>query len=280
MLQNYCISDKVVDGRAGVRNLAYRVFPGIKEVKEIINKDTLYISTTEDVMKLYGTEQYAITVDALDYIGRIFDNDHLIEIFILKRQICSFEFINKDVLIASFENEEALEIAKKVDLMGGYFSADFHSEVTITVAKTMVSKRVMQSINECVPIVSRDWVDDSFNEKKLMDMSRYLLPRFAGMTITSTDLTFEEANELSTIVKKNGGTWSDSLSDKSTSLLSEFLSLSKKTICALKYSVPIIRPIWIKECSICLVEMSKYALNWWIFLDNKFMIYKIGGIQS
>lgn len=240
------------------------MFPGIKEVKTPLGTETLTIATQEEIISVYGSSKYYITSSVLEDVEALKLNKipfHKIH------QIASTCFSRVNAFITGFKQQEALDIAKRISLLGGKFSPHFNNDINVVISSTYFSPRIYQVMESNIPIVSSEWVRKSFEGLTCFENSNFILPPFSGLHITSTDLTPSEHKKLKNIIERNGGTWSDNYDEKTTLVLSHSLCTSKKIEIALKENVPIIKPQWIYDCTIKFAPHSKYTINSWI--ENK-----------
>ena len=266
MFRSFCFSPDIETKKETARAILQNLYPGIKEVQKAIGNDTLTIAKQDELLNHYGDSKYYVTINLLEEIYELkypkipFNNKSKL------KQLASLSFSKQNIMLIGFSSNEGLDILKKIELLGGKFATEISKNVTVVVAKTRLSKRLEDAYKYNIPIVTKDWIDSCFSSLTCFDLNRFLMPPFFGMNITSTDLSLTESKQISRLVKKNGGIWSDALSDNTTCLIAENICSSKKIQIALQSHMPIIKPKWISDSSISnYTSPIEYTLNWWIY---------------
>ena len=231
MFRSFCFSPLFSESKDTARTVISKLFPGIKEIQKGFGNDTLNIASQNEVLQQYGKSQYFVTVSILE--DCVSSGSATIPFPKRKRQITSMCLNRQNVMLVGFVAEEGFEILKKIELLSGRFSKDFSSDVTVVVAKSGMSMKLLDVFGTEVPIVTREWIDNSFKNLTCYEPENFLLPCFTGMNVTSTDLPSSDSKQMSAIVKKNGGQWSDNLNDATTCVIATNFSSSKKIEVAL-----------------------------------------------
>lgn len=264
--RSFTFSTGVSSDKDRARSILNKLYPGIREVKTPLGTETLTIATQNEIMSVYGSPRYYATISVLEDV----DSMKLDRIpFPSIHQIASLCFNRVYALIVGFTQQESLELAKYIVLLGGKFTPHFNSDITVAISPTFLSSRINQVTEINIPVVTSQWVKKSFESLTCFEPNSCLLPPFSGLQFTSTDLTPSEHKRIRNLVEQNGGFWSDLYNEKTSIVISHSLCTSRKTELALKENVPIIKPSWIYDCSSKFVPHQKYLINWWCESTNK-----------
>ena len=266
MFRSFCFSPLFSESKDTARTVISKLFPGIKEIQKGFSSDTLNIASQNEVLQQFGNSQYFVTVSILE--DCVSSGLTMIPFPKRKKQIASMCFNRQNIMLIGFMAEEGFEILKKIELMSGRFSKDFTNDVTVVVAKSGMSRKLLNVFGTEVPIVTCEWINNSFKNLTCYEPENFLMPCFTGMIVTSTDLPSSDSKHLSAIVKKNGGQWSDNLNDATTCVIATNFSSSKKIEVALKSCIPIVNLQWIYDSSVKPVSQIPYTLNWWSYITT------------
>ena len=266
MFRSFCFSPEVKTKKETARAILQNLYPGIKEVQKAIGNDTLTIATQDELLKHYGDFKFYVTINLLEDIYEMKYNKIPFNSKTKLKQLAGMSFRSQNVMLIGFGSDEGLDILKKIELLGGKFATELSNDVTVIIAKTRISKRLLDSYKYDIPIVTKEWIDNCFSSLTCFETHRYLMPAFLGMNITSTDLSSTNSKQISTLVKSNGGIWSDALTDNTTCLIAENICSSKKIKIALQSHIAIVKPKWVSDsCISKYISPIQYTLNWWIY---------------
>jgi hypothetical protein len=208
----------------------------------LISSSQLTISHREDVIHDYGTAKLSLTKQCFQEI--IQEGMRFGDAFCHSHQLIGICLWGVEVACTGFEANEIREIGKKVFLLGGKFTSVVTATTTVLIARRMMSAKVYTALTFDTPIVSIEWIQTCFENLSRIPFESFVMPKFAGCIITSSELTPKQRSGLSKFVKTNGGVWANAFDTTCHCVISSTLSPSKKILLALEQNVPIISPEW------------------------------------
>jgi hypothetical protein len=219
------------------------------------------VSDSTDVIRSFGTRTLCLTEQCLQDLtqsGIPFE-----DAFRHSHQLLSICLAGLRIGCSGFDAAQKREIGKQVFLLGGNFMATVDESTTLLIAARMMSTKVYRAIGLGKPIVSSEWIQLCFRDLTNAETEPFILPKFAGCIITSSDLTPKQRTELSKYIRREGGVWSDVFDASVHCLVAHALTPSKKILCALTGNVPIVTPEWFRRQTSSVIPPHPFILNGW-----------------
>ena len=123
----------------------------------------------------------------------------------------SFERWNQAEVVAcasSFSTEEKEELRKDIEGLKGAFYLDLRAKVNVLIAKDNVSEKYLFALRKGIPIVTQQWVLQSFREGHFVHPKHFLFPRFSETRFFFHD---KKDSTLAASIEKEGGTLVDAI---------------------------------------------------------------------
>lgn len=149
------------------------------------------------------------------------------------------------VCATGYTPKQKNEIQRRVEALGGIFESDLTREVNVLVANRTFTQKYFVSVKELkIPVVSRQWVDSSFNNGEFKkNYKQYMIPVFKGLKI----LLYHLPKEYKRIIRKHGGIPRNVISSSCSLILT-----NPEHYQLLKYSNPTHLPVldsrWMDDC--------------------------------
>ena len=227
---HFYLSKSVETNFLEIRELILQLPFHISEVSSI-SPNSIIIASPSEIIQSYGTKHYMITENVIREMITLqipefpfYPHNHSIN------QRISLCFAPLWISCVGFKQDDVNDINRKVNLLGGVFARTFSSNVTLLISETNVSRKVIESrVNE-IPIVVKKWLDDCFFYTDRLPLAQdiinvsaqseqYLLPPYQGITFSSTDLTPSSRHELKRLAINGGGSWTDKYDSSVTYLI-------------------------------------------------------------
>lgn len=260
----FAISEHIRYKRQEIVETIHEINPRMVETDP--SSSCVLITSCRNVIESYGSPKFMISDKALKEIvemqlpGFPFTAD--------RRQIASLCLAPIWVSCVGFDQPTVIAMARQVSLLGGIFTRGMSQDVTLVVASTNASPKVFDARKKRIPVVSKGWLDKCIESCCRVPLDSFYLPKFQGLTVSSSDLSPDEHRECKRIVLESGGTWKDIFDSEVTILLADCLANTKKIDMALEYCVPIVRSDLLRQCNA--VEL----LNWWCMSDKKSKLFE------
>ena len=277
-IKHFWISPAVANKSNQIKSLE-KFFPYLIETNQPQIQHTLYILPPKEVESSYQTEKCCITPTCLSELTRnlqiqnsfikLFPNSFTVFPFKSGDQFISFCLLDMKIMLPCGSGstfQQYLDNAiRMIKLLGGSITNNI-TEATVDIEYFSASEHVWESSLHHIPIITPQWLDNSYDSVSRINFNNYFLPLFAKCTFTSTDLPPKISAELSQQVKNGGGFWSKVLDDQTTFLISSSITNSKKCQLALRIGIIIIKPEWIIEINNqqSVINPKNYILNWWV----------------
>ncbi|XP_057974926.1 uncharacterized protein LOC131162454 isoform X2 [Malania oleifera] len=135
---------------------------------------------------------------------------------------CCLAMDGVKVLASGFEMDEKVKIEKLVTAMGGILHAKASLDVSFVIVKNVLAAKYKWALNILKkPIVSISWLNQCWNEHRVVPQESYRVLPFSGLTICVTRIPADERKEMEKIIIQNGGRYSAELTRKCTHLISD-----------------------------------------------------------
>jgi hypothetical protein len=255
----FYLSPNLTERHQDVRAVLHVFNPSLSESVDATEPDTLTISSPRDVLASHGIPKFLATLSAIQ--DAVSMRLPALPFSLDCRQLASLCLAPLWISCAGFPQSRVLQFLRAVTLLGGHFTRGFSDSVTLLIAATNLSRKVLEARRRHLPVVTERWLDACAAELKRTSITSFLLPPFAGLTISSSDLTPRVHKKWRQTVTSGGGVWSDNFDDSVTFLVADALAQTKKVSLALANSVPIIR------ASSDPTAMD--FLNWWVISSRQ-----------
>lgn len=163
---------------------------------------------------------------------------------------------NLTICSSGLKPEEKNEISRMVHHMGGYYLDILNASCTHLVASTVKSIKYEKAAEIKLKIMHPDWVKDVWDQsqQKMISatdsvFSKYALPVFYSLTITSTGLSTQKRNQIKQLIEDNGGKYIGAFKSEIT----DILILEKNSVGSAKFQGAIrckkecLSPAWIMD---------------------------------
>ncbi|KAL5982742.1 hypothetical protein ACLOJK_016818 [Asimina triloba] len=119
------------------------------------------------------------------------------------------------VLASGFEKDEKVKIEKLVTAMGGVLQTKTSLDVSFVIAKNVLAAKYKWALNALKkPIVTSNWLDQCWNEHRIVPQEPHKILPFAGLTICATRIPADIRKEMEKLIIQNGGLYSADLTKK------------------------------------------------------------------
>ncbi len=111
------------------------------------------------------------------------------------------------VCISSYSEDEKKRMSGMVTALGGLFSENFTSHVTVLVCGVAGTPKYNAAIEAKIPIVKQEWIRESAAKGGFLPLEDYLLPPFQGLKVALSGFErgSDEREEISKKIAKEGG---------------------------------------------------------------------------
>uniref|UniRef100_A0A1B6MMW4 BRCT domain-containing protein n=1 Tax=Graphocephala atropunctata TaxID=36148 RepID=A0A1B6MMW4_9HEMI len=152
-----------------------------------------------------------------------------------------------------------VEIKQKVGFMGGVYVSNLVESVTHLVTNAVRSSKYEIAGERGIPAMTIPWVEAVWKESQERNVkatdpaivAKYKCPIFMNMSISCSNLSKSEKEEIRDLIAKNGGTFSVQLRSKETTLLVLNEPRGEKYQAARSWELPCVRPSYIRESVRC-----------------------------
>ncbi len=164
------------------------------------------------------------------------------------------KFVGFFVYISHHDYQENEYNVKRRDFerLGGKISDNLRKNLTCVVLKNVMNPDYEDCLKRLptVPLVSDRWLKECITKREPVDLNKYLLKCFDGLTICSTGLTPDKQDQIIDLVERNGGKFSGKLiKSETTHLICENMCMeSAKIKAAIEWNIPIVNITWISDC--------------------------------
>lgn len=277
---NPCIQNKQIT------DALLTFFPYLRNTDNPNPSTTLYISSQSDVENNYQTNKNFISPHCLEELS----TNNIIKNFFTTNfknyqqqfpfgqpiQYFSFCLLGKNVSLPYlfYENNDCNSFLPKYEKMLHLCGATITTNIedtNVLIEISACSPIAYRAAKLHIPIVTIKWIEDVYDSGCDPGFDSYKLPYFNFCTFTSTDIPQKENKELSKIVMKGCGNWSNSFEPNTSFLVSYSLTQSQKTYAALTIGRFIVKPEWIYETQFSsdIIPPYDYILNWWDIDSNQ-----------
>ncbi|XP_043721482.1 DNA topoisomerase 2-binding protein 1-A-like isoform X2 [Telopea speciosissima] len=135
---------------------------------------------------------------------------------------CCLAMDGVKVLASGFEKDEKVKIEKLVTAMGGVFQARASMDVNFVIVKNVLAAKYKWASNVLKkPSVNISWLNQCWNEHRVVPQEPYRIPPFFGLTICATRIPADQRKELEKLIIQNGGKYSADLTKNCTHLVAD-----------------------------------------------------------
>ncbi|XP_042476122.1 DNA topoisomerase 2-binding protein 1-A-like isoform X2 [Macadamia integrifolia] len=135
---------------------------------------------------------------------------------------CCLAMDGVKVLASGFEKDEKVKIEKLVTAMGGVLQTKASMDVNFVIARNVLAAKYKWASNVLKkPVVTISWLNQCWNEHRVVPQEPYRVPPFSGLTICTTRIPADERKELEKLVIQNGGKYSADLTKNCTHLVAD-----------------------------------------------------------
>ncbi|XP_020299565.1 DNA topoisomerase 2-binding protein 1 isoform X3 [Pseudomyrmex gracilis] len=163
------------------------------------------------------------------------------------------------ICASGFSSENKDHIQQLVEYMGGFFTKQLRSSVTHLIADSVMSAKYECAIGMKIPIMTKEWIDAVWEANLKEDrevikaddqiFDKYQCPVFKNLTVTTTNLSKHQKEELKRLIHDHGGTFMGPLDGKKVRvvLANENGPLSDKLKYAMSNDIACLKPDWVYE---------------------------------
>ncbi|XP_035541604.1 DNA topoisomerase 2-binding protein 1-A [Juglans regia] len=135
---------------------------------------------------------------------------------------CCLAMDGVKVLASGFDADEKAKIEMLVTSMGGVLHPKASLDVSFVIAKNVLAAKYKWALNILKkPIVTIQWLQQCWNEHRVVPQESYRILPFSGLTISLTRIPADERKEIEKLITQNGGTYSADLTKMCTHLISD-----------------------------------------------------------
>ncbi|KAJ4965475.1 hypothetical protein NE237_017324 [Protea cynaroides] len=182
---------------------------------------------------------------------------------------CCLAMDGVKVLASGFEKDEKVKIEKLVTAMGGVLQTKASMDINFVIGKNVLAAKYKWASNVLKkPIVTISWLNQCWNEHRVVPQEPYRVPPFSGLTLCTTRIPADERKQLEKLVIQNGGKYSADLTKNCTHLVADisfniFFSRDKYKVARKWGHIHIVTRKWVDQSiakRACLDEES-YAIR-------------------
>ncbi|XP_043703207.1 DNA topoisomerase 2-binding protein 1-A-like isoform X3 [Telopea speciosissima] len=161
---------------------------------------------------------------------------------------CCLAMDGVKVLASGFEKDEKVKIEKLVTAMGGVLQTRASMDVNFVIARNVLAAKYKWASNVLKkPIVTISWLNQCWNEHRVVPQEPYKVPPFSGLTICTTRIPADERKELEKLVIQNGGKYSADLTKNCTHLVSDIPEGDKYKVARKWGHIHIVTRKWVDQ---------------------------------
>ncbi|XP_073012822.1 uncharacterized protein [Typha latifolia] len=168
------------------------------------------------------------------------------------------------VLASGFEKDDKVRIEQLVTAMGGVLHTKASLDVNFVIVKNVLAAKYKWAINVLKkPIVDMNWLNQCWNEHRVVPQEPYRILPFTGLTICVTRIAADERKEIAKMIVQNGGQYSADLTKKCTHLISNAPGGDKYMVARRWGHIHIVNRRWVDQSiarKACLDE-GFYSIN-------------------
>ncbi|XP_042507747.1 DNA topoisomerase 2-binding protein 1-A-like isoform X2 [Macadamia integrifolia] len=173
---------------------------------------------------------------------------------------CCLAMDGVKVLASGFEKDEKVKIEKLVTAMGGVLQTRASIDVNFVVVKNVLAAKYKWASNVLKkPTVSINWLNQCWNEHRVVPQEPYRVAPFFGLTICATRIPADERKVLEKLIIQNGGNYSADLTKNCTHLVADAPEGDKYKVARKWGHIHIVTRKWVDQSiarSECMSEES------------------------
>jgi hypothetical protein len=269
---HYWLSPSVTREKFTLRSSLDHIIPGITPAATSGGPRTLHIGTPEEVLAAYGSDLYYCTSSVIRELAA--NHLHHFDLTPESRQSISLCF-RGFCIATSCSDDSARDMLRRTTLaLGGEFVSPDSDHLTHFVTDIPIfPDYILNQIDELF-LVTFAWVQQSFEQQKVLPVDAFRLKPFSNLFFTSSDLDPDEAHHLKKIVVAGGGVWCNSYDDSISFVVTHRLAMTPKIRLALSASVPIVKPAWLLAQQRNFANPANFLLNFWCWQDRRSQLFE------
>ncbi|KAL3696336.1 hypothetical protein R1sor_010412 [Riccia sorocarpa] len=148
-----------------------------------------------------------------------------------RKYTCCLSLEGTRILATGFDKKKKVHIDHLVSAMCGELYSNSSMDIDIVVAKDVLSpKYKWAAFTLRKPIVTLDWLIQSFQQHRRAPHEPHRLPPFAGLKVCATGILIDTRDKIAEIINKNGGSFDADL----TREYSDKYKVAKRHWCSIK----------------------------------------------